>query len=87
MKRWTNDRWLSTLHRVVVPDSDLVGAGENSSNIVCRRRQSLAFFHNINRDAIVEVILKDANEVVKYEPIQAGEFLTKKHLASVGIKK
>ena len=46
MRRWTNNQWLSTLHQVVNPES-------------CdewTRRQSIAFFHNVNSDAIVSAI-------------------------------
>jgi isopenicillin N synthase-like dioxygenase len=39
MQRWTNDTWRSTLHRVVPPPPDVSGS---------TRRQSMAFFHNIN---------------------------------------
>jgi isopenicillin N synthase-like dioxygenase len=39
MKRWTNDRWLSTLHQVVNPD--LEDACWNGGST---RRQSVAFF-------------------------------------------
>ena len=42
MQRWTNDRWVSTLHRVVGADG------------VAPRRQSLVFFHNPRADAIVD---------------------------------
>eukprot|EP01052_Picozoa_sp_SAG31_P012362 SAG31_NODE_721_length_12587_cov_5.502002_15_plen_69_part_00 len=38
MSRWTNERWVSTMHRVVMPPPDQPP----------RKRQSLAFFHNIN---------------------------------------
>ena len=36
MARWTNDRWVSTVHRVVNPSPEDGGKS---------RRQSLAFFH------------------------------------------
>ena len=74
MKRWTNDKWSSTLHRVVNPPRD----GAN------HRRQSIAFFHNINGDCVVssiETCLENGES--KYEPIVAKEFLMMKHLASV----
>ena len=47
MQRWTNDTWKSTLHQVI--------------NIKCssERRQSIAFFHNPNKDAIIESIITD----------------------------
>ena len=47
MARWTNDRWISTLHRVVIPED---GGAE--------RRQSFAFFHQPNWDA--EIVALDA---------------------------
>lgn len=81
MKRWTNDQWLSTLHRVVIPSTDV------EAGVRCRRRQSLAFFHNLNRDAVVEVITRSEDEEKKYEPIVAGDFLLQKHLASMRGKK
>lgn len=73
MRRWTNDKWQSTLHQVINPPS-----GSNWG-----RRQSIAFFHNINPDAVVSVIGTDEP---KYEPIVAGDFLLQKHLASMGVK-
>jgi len=79
MKRWTNDRWLSTLHRVVNPVASDTCWAENGST----RRQSMAFFHNPNRDALITVLNAESP---KYEPIFAGEFLMQKHLAAVGGK-
>jgi isopenicillin N synthase-like dioxygenase len=43
MQRWTGDRWVSTLHRVV---------GESESP----RRQSLVLFHNPRHDAVIETL-------------------------------
>ena len=66
MARWTNDRWTSTLHRVVIPD----GGG-------AERRQSFAFFHQPNWDA--EIVALDAclatNEAPKYPPCRSGPYL------------
>jgi isopenicillin N synthase-like dioxygenase len=82
MRRWTNDEWLSTLHRVVVPsDAEFV---EVDGVRATRRRQSMAFFHNLNRDAVVEVLLRAEGDLPKHEPIIAGKFLMEKHLASIG---
>jgi len=75
MSRWTNDKWVSTLHRVVNPVQD-----EASKS----RRQSIAFFHNINADHVVEVIdtCTSADNPPKYPPITAFDHLMEKHLAS-----
>eukprot|EP00968_Pinguiococcus_pyrenoidosus_P023692 scaffold3951_cov258-Pinguiococcus_pyrenoidosus.AAC.9 len=72
MRRWTNNRWASTLHRVIVPPE---GSGWG-------RRQSMAFFVNINGDAEVRVI--DGTGKPKYEPITAVDFLLKRHLTAMG---
>jgi hypothetical protein len=45
MSRWTNERWVSTLHRVTMPPPDQP----------LTRRQSMAFFHNINPEHQVRV--------------------------------
>jgi isopenicillin N synthase-like dioxygenase len=70
MARWTNDRWRSTMHRVVVPT---------------RRRQSIAFFHNANWDAVIECIpscLEDGRGP-SHPPIAAGPHLMQKFRATV----
>lgn len=70
MERWTNDRWRSTLHRVIVPPE---------------RRQSIAFFHNANWDAVIECLpaCLGAGESPRYRPIQAGPHLMDKFRATV----
>lgn len=70
MARWTNDRWRSTLHRVRIP------AG---------RRQSIAFFHNANWDAVIECLptCLAAGEHPKYPPMAAGPHLMSKFTATV----
>jgi len=73
MSRWTNDKWVSTRHRVVNPPSKA-------------RRQSIAFFHNLNHDqnvACIPTCTGPANPP-KYPDILAWELLMQKHLASVG---
>lgn len=47
MAEWTNDRWVSTLHRVVNPP---LAAGESA------RRLSMAFFHQPNYDAVIQCL-------------------------------
>ena len=70
MARWTNDRWRSTMHRVVVPTG---------------RRQSIAFFHNANWDAVIECLpgCLAAGERPKYPPITAGPHLMQKFQSTV----
>ena len=65
LARWTNDEWVSTLHRVVNPPTD---AGAAS------RRQSLVFFHNPNYDAPVESLVAGA---AKYPPTTSGAHLAR----------
>jgi isopenicillin N synthase-like dioxygenase len=70
MARWTNERWRSTMHRVVVPE---------------RRRQSIAFFHNANWDASITCLptcLADG-EQPKNAPIDAGPHLMHKFRSTV----
>ena len=70
MARWTNDRWRSTMHRVQVP---------------AQRRQSIAFFHNANWDAVIECLptCLPSGEVPKYKPIAAGPHLMQKFQSTV----
>ena len=68
MARWTNDRWVSTMHRVVNPSPEDGGMD---------RRQSLAFFHQPNWDA--EIVCLDEclepGETAKYAPVRSGPYL------------
>ncbi len=70
MARWTNDRWRSTMHRVLVPDA---------------RRQSIAFFHNANWDAVIECLpgALGQGEMPRYSPIAAGPHLMAKFRSTV----
>jgi isopenicillin N synthase-like dioxygenase len=64
--RWTNDYWVSTLHRVVNPPSTAMGSA---------RRQSIAFFHNPNRDALIECLPGFAEpDGPKYPPIRYKDY-------------
>ncbi len=71
MARWTNDRWVSTLHRVVNPAQH--DAAES-------RRQSLVFFHNPNYDALIETLPTCLGAGSKYAPITSGEHLRSQFL-------
>jgi isopenicillin N synthase-like dioxygenase len=68
MARWTNERWLATLHRVVNPPAEQAAAS---------RRLSLVFFHNPNYDAAVAALPGTVPEgaAPKYPPTTSGEHL------------
>ena len=74
MARWTNDRWVSTLHRVVNPPADATAES---------RRQSLVFFHNPNYDAPVVCLPtclapgRSASTTPRYPPTTSGEHLAR----------
>lgn len=72
LARWTNDRWRSTLHRVVNPPRS-PGAPT--------RRQSMAFFGNANWSTEVSCL---TGETPKYPAVLAGPHLMGKFRASVG---
>jgi isopenicillin N synthase-like dioxygenase len=70
MAQWTNDRWVSTLHRVVNPPRDRITGTE---------RLSIAFFHQPNYDALVECLPSclDAG-TAKYPAVTSGDHLIMK---------
>lgn len=65
MMRWTNDRWVSTLHRVVNPP-------EGNT----KRRISVPFFFQANYDTIVECLptCRPADAAPKYPPVTVGDY-------------
>jgi isopenicillin N synthase-like dioxygenase len=76
LARWTNDRWRSTLHRVVNPRPDAA-----TSN----RRTSFPFFHNANWDARVECLptCLARGEMPRHPPVLAGAHLMAKFRSTV----
>jgi isopenicillin N synthase-like dioxygenase len=62
LMRWTNDRWLSNLHRVVNPP--LEGPS--------RARLSIAFFNHPNYDALIECL--PTQGVARHPPVRSGEY-------------
>jgi isopenicillin N synthase-like dioxygenase len=75
MARWTNDRWVSTLHRVKPPVVD--------GRIM--RRRSAAFFHDGNSDALIETpsnLL--GRQGSSYDPIRVDEHIAAKLRGSRG---
>jgi isopenicillin N synthase-like dioxygenase len=69
MALWTNDRWVSTLHRVVNVDGNAA------------RRQSFAFFHQPNWDAEIRCLVADGTP--KYAPVLSGPYLMSKFKSTV----
>jgi isopenicillin N synthase-like dioxygenase len=63
LMRWTNDRWLSNLHRVVNPPS---GDGPT------RPRLSIAFFNHPNYDALIECL--PTQGPARHPPVRSGEY-------------
>lgn len=75
MQRWTNDRWVSTLHRVAVPGT----LGDAMS-----RRMSVGYFMHPNYDAQIACIptCLSPGFAPKYPPISAGGHIHAKIEAS-----
>lgn len=76
LMRWTNDRWLSNLHRVANPPPEAIGSS---------RRQSIAFFSNPREDVLIEALptCVDAQHPRKYPAILAGQHRIEKIQAAL----
>jgi isopenicillin N synthase-like dioxygenase len=79
MMQWTNDEWVSTLHRVANPPRQEASDGTDDARHNTRR-QSLVFFHQPNYDALIECLpaCLSPGQVPKYPPITSGDHLTSK---------
>ncbi|MCC5809253.1 MAG: isopenicillin N synthase family oxygenase [Ectothiorhodospiraceae bacterium] len=75
MAQWTNDRWVSTLHRVANPPRQEAH----------RERMSLIFFHQPNADAVVECLpsCQGPDRPALYQPVTSGEHLLMKKSKTV----
>jgi len=71
LAEWTNDRWQSTVHRVVPPPMGEEGPA---------RRRSIAWFQQPNYDARIEVLptCTSADDPPRYPPVSAGDHLMAK---------
>ena len=72
MARWTNDRWTSTLHRVVNPPRESARVS----------RISMPYFHQPNYDCLVECLptCLAPGATAKYPPITSGANWLGKHM-------
>ncbi|MGA2551531.1 MAG: 2-oxoglutarate and iron-dependent oxygenase domain-containing protein [Burkholderiaceae bacterium] len=79
LARWTNDRWVSTMHRVLPSVSDDGRA---------LKRRSAAFFHDGNFDAIVSCLpgCWDARRPQRYAPVTVAEHVAQKLAGSRGLQ-
>ncbi len=77
MARWTNDRWVSTLHRVVTRPP--------AENETTPRRQSLAYFQNTNFDTQISCLPNcvSPGEQPLYRPVAAGQYLFERFTSAV----
>jgi isopenicillin N synthase-like dioxygenase len=68
LMRWTNDRWVSNLHRVVNPPASVAARA---------KRLSIGFFHQPNYDALIECIAPPRH--AKYPPVVSGDYRDQKY--------
>lgn len=78
LSRWTNDRWMSTMHRVVPPTDD-------TGTLV--RRRSAAYFHDGNSDAVISTLqpCRDTGGASSYDDVTVAEHLDQKLGGSRGL--
>jgi isopenicillin N synthase-like dioxygenase len=77
MQRWTNDRWISTMHRVVNPPREAARGN---------RRLSIPFFYQPNYDAVIACLpgCSGPGNPPRYEPVTSGQHRLTKFLRGVG---
>jgi isopenicillin N synthase-like dioxygenase len=73
IQRWTNDRWISNIHRVVNPPRD-----QKSGT----RRLSIVLFTGPNSDAVIECL--PGCGTPRYAPIVAGEHVQQRIASTYG---
>lgn len=80
LMRWTNDRWVSTRHRVINP---LLDSEDN------QRRMSLIHFVQCNYDAVIECLptCQRLGHPAKYPPITATEYIIDKYTRQTRFEK
>jgi isopenicillin N synthase-like dioxygenase len=80
MMQWTNDTWVSTMHRVANPPPEKAGDSD---------RISLVFFHQPNYDAMVECLPSclAPGEKPRYAPVSSGDHLRSKFVRQTTLGK
>lgn len=75
MAAWTNDRWRSTMHRVVNPPRDAAGSA----------RVSIPFFHQPDYDAEIVCIptCTTPDDPPRYAPVASGDWVLAKLTKSI----
>ncbi len=68
LMRWTNDRWVSNVHRVINPPDSVAARS---------KRLSIAFFLHPNYDASIECIAPQGQ--AKYPPVLSGRYRSEKY--------
>jgi isopenicillin N synthase-like dioxygenase len=74
MAIWTNDRWVSTMHRVVNPPAQAASS----------ERLSIAFFHQPNHDAEIACIPTCTGSGARHPPVRSGEWFAGKRQLAYG---
>ena len=71
LMRWTNDKWLSTQHRVITPPFEIARVHD---------RLSLVYFVQPNYDAEIACLesCQSADDPAKYPPVLNGDYLFSK---------
>ncbi|OLR93588.1 isopenicillin N synthase family dioxygenase [Actinokineospora bangkokensis] len=77
MAVWTNNRWVSTVHRVVNP----------APEVATRERYSVPFFHQPNFDALIECIptCTSLQDPPRHAPVRSGEYILEKFRRAYGL--
>ena len=72
LMQWTNDAWISNLHRVSNPPPEIAPTA---------RRISIVFFHQPNYDALIECIptCTEFNNPPRYKPVLSGNYRDQKY--------
>lgn len=73
LMRWTNDRYVSNIHRVLMPETAIQKA---------QHRYSIAYFVTPAQDTLVTPIIDKEGDEVKYPVVTAGEYGDAKRAAN-----